>query len=167
MSQYGAESVGDNIEFTAVDIDEYLITFNATGTDTATSKFASGNTQTARKFAIRTDKNVDLIEMNAIIFTEDRIEVTAFHYRVGPLVKTSDGQGGDEIRRLPMATLPWSFAWDMLIHRFKFWISHPLLLDFFLPDIIFGFAVLFTLINEWPHLIYFLQIASIMLIGNS
>ena len=66
-----------------------------------------------------------------------------------------------------MTALACSFDWDMLVHRFQFWISHPLLLDFFLPDIIFGFAVLFTLINEWPHLIYFLQIVSIMLIGNS
>jgi len=76
MSQYGAESVGDNIEFTAVDIDTYTITFNKTGTDTATSKFPTANSQTARKFAIRTDKNVDLVEMNAIAFTNP-VQITA------------------------------------------------------------------------------------------
>ena len=75
MSQYASETVGDNIEFTAVDIDDYIITFNKTGTDTATSKFPIANTQTARKFIVRVDQTTDLIQINSIIFT-DPIQIT-------------------------------------------------------------------------------------------
>ena len=69
MSQYASETVGDNIEFTASSIDTYTITFNQAGTDTETSKF-SENRQTARKFIIRTNKNVDLLRINSTTFTD-------------------------------------------------------------------------------------------------
>ena len=75
MSQYASETVGDNIECTAVDIDDYTITFNQRGTDTATSKFSIANTQTARKFIVRVDQTTDLIQINSIIFT-DPIQIT-------------------------------------------------------------------------------------------
>ena len=76
MAEWSIEGIGDNIEFTAADIDTYTIWLNKTGTDTATVKFPTANPLTARKFVIRTDKNTDLIELNLIEFT-DPIQITA------------------------------------------------------------------------------------------
>lgn len=69
MSQ-SEQRIGDNIEFTAVNIGDYTIVFNTPGTDTEFSKFASGNTQTASKFIIRTNQSATLVEMNNIAFTD-------------------------------------------------------------------------------------------------
>jgi len=70
MSQFGVEGVGDNIEFTAVDIADYTIWTNQTGTDTATTKFPSANPLTARKIEIRTNQSADLVKLNTIEFTD-------------------------------------------------------------------------------------------------
>ena len=73
MGETRSEGLGDNIEFTAVDIDEYEIFFshpsNTSANDTATTKYPD-NTRSARKFAIRCDKNTDLIEINGMGFTD-------------------------------------------------------------------------------------------------
>jgi len=69
MSQWTDEDEGDNIEFTAVNIDDYEITFNKTGTDTATSKFVENNPRTARKFTIRANETTLLVQLNKVIFT--------------------------------------------------------------------------------------------------
>lgn len=69
MSQYGFESVGDNIEFTAVAIGDYTLVFNATGTDSEFIKYAT-NTITAGKFIIRTNQSALLVEENGIAFTD-------------------------------------------------------------------------------------------------
>ena len=69
MGEYGPEDEGDNIEFTAVDIDTYTIWLSLEGIDTATKKHVVANPKTARKVSIRCDKNTDLIKMNNITFT--------------------------------------------------------------------------------------------------
>ncbi len=69
---YAIEKPGDNIEFTAVNIDDYEIFFshndNTSADDTTTEKYPD-NSLTARKFAIRTDKNATLIEVNGVPLT--------------------------------------------------------------------------------------------------
>jgi len=69
MSNYGDEQEGDNIEFTAADIDTYTIWLTMTGPDTATTKFAT-KPRAARKFQIRTNQTCDLISLNNITFTD-------------------------------------------------------------------------------------------------
>jgi len=72
MGQYPLENEGDNIEFTAVDIDDYTIFLqhneNTSANDTDLIKY-SDNTLTARKILIRVDKNSDLVSLNDRIFT--------------------------------------------------------------------------------------------------
>jgi len=72
MSFAGLASEGDNIEFTAVNIDDYTIFLqhnnNTSANDTATTKY-SDNTTTARIVSIRVDKNSDLVQMNTVVFT--------------------------------------------------------------------------------------------------
>lgn len=68
---------GDNIEFTAVDIDEYTIWFAMSDDDTATTKYPDeDNAQSAEKFIIRCDKSADLIQINNTTFT-DPCQITA------------------------------------------------------------------------------------------
>ena len=73
MSEWKLETDGDNIEFTAVDIDTYTIFLqhnsNTSANDTATKKYPD-NTTTARKFSIRVDKNSSLIGVNERTFTD-------------------------------------------------------------------------------------------------
>ena len=64
---------GDNIEFTADKIGDYTIYFSRDQDAEADTEFLkhpkAGNAQTARRFTIRTDKNVDLIGMDNRTFT--------------------------------------------------------------------------------------------------
>ena len=79
MSLGGLGNEGDNIEFTAVGIDDYTIFFqhndNTSADDTATIKYPN-NTTTARNFQIRVDKNSDLLQMNERVFTNP-VQITA------------------------------------------------------------------------------------------
>ena len=72
MSQWALENEGDNIEFTAVDIDDYTIFLqhndNTSANDTATTKYPD-NTLSARVLSIRCDKNSDLLQINSTVFT--------------------------------------------------------------------------------------------------
>ncbi len=72
MSQYGDDIPGDNIEFTAVEVGEYEIFLthntNTSANDTATEKYPD-NPKTARKFQIRTNQSIDLLELNGVAFT--------------------------------------------------------------------------------------------------
>ncbi len=72
MSQWSLESDGDNIEFTAAAIGDYTIFFqhnDKTSSDDEEFIKYPDNTITARKFAIRTDKNADLIQVGDSVFT--------------------------------------------------------------------------------------------------
>jgi len=79
MSDFGSEGLGDNIEFTAVNIGDYEIFLqhntNTSANDEEFKKYPNnpdgqdGSGQTARKFTIRTDKNTDLVELNGVAFT--------------------------------------------------------------------------------------------------
>jgi len=72
MSQYGSEVPGDNIEFTASAIGDYTIFLqNNDKTSADDSEFVKhpDNTTTARKFAIRTNKNATLVSINGVSFT--------------------------------------------------------------------------------------------------
>ena len=68
----GLASEGDNIEFTAVAIGDYEI-FLHDNTKTSANdeefKKYSDNALTARKIAIRVDKNSDLLQLNELVFT--------------------------------------------------------------------------------------------------
>ncbi len=80
MSSYGSEAIGDNIEFTAVAIGDYEVFLqhndNTSANDTEFNKYPNnqngrdGSGKTARKFVIRTDKNVDLVKLNGLEFTD-------------------------------------------------------------------------------------------------
>ena len=59
---------GDNIEFVAADVDDYIIWLGMSGTDTATTKYAD-NPRSAAKFEIRMDKAGSLVSQNNITFT--------------------------------------------------------------------------------------------------
>lgn len=65
MSQYGAEGIGDNIEFTAVNTGDYDIWLSKEGSDSEFTKYPD-NASTARKFIIRADQNIDLVEINGV-----------------------------------------------------------------------------------------------------
>ena len=71
----GEESYGDNIEFTASAIGDYTIWLSMTGTDSEFVKYTE-NPRSARKFAIRTDKNTDLVQLDNLAFT-DPCQITA------------------------------------------------------------------------------------------
>lgn len=61
---------GDNIEFTAVALNDYTIYLGLTGTDTDTIKYPkSGNEQSAYKFIIRSDQNAFLVSIDDTTFT--------------------------------------------------------------------------------------------------
>ena len=68
MSSYGSEAIGDNIEFTAVNIGDYTIWLSMGGTDTEFMKYPN-NPKSARKFQIRTDKSTDLLGLDNLTFT--------------------------------------------------------------------------------------------------
>jgi len=68
MSEYGEELEGDNIEFTAVNIDDYTIWLSMTGIDTETTKFTT-KPLSAKNLSIRIDKNSDLVQENNTVFT--------------------------------------------------------------------------------------------------
>ncbi len=76
----GSSKEGDNIEFTAVDIDDYTIWFakdQDAEADTATIKHPkAGNATSAYKFEIRTDKSADLLGIDNVTFT-DPCQITA------------------------------------------------------------------------------------------
>lgn len=65
--------VGDNIEFTAVEIGEYTIYFSRDQDAEADTEYIkhpkAGNARSATKFCIRVDKNADLTVINNITFT--------------------------------------------------------------------------------------------------
>lgn len=67
MSQYSATE-GDNIEFVAPDIGDYIIWLGMSGTDTATTKYAT-NPRSAVKFEIRVNSAWSLVSENNTIFT--------------------------------------------------------------------------------------------------
>ncbi len=79
MSQWSLGSEGDNIEFTAVNIDDYTIFLqhnnNTSANDTATTKYPN-NTTTASVVSIRVDKNADLVQMNGLVFTDPTTIIT-------------------------------------------------------------------------------------------
>ncbi len=64
----GTNLKGDNIEFTAVALDDYTIWFAETGTDTTTVKYPDEATS-ATKFTIRSDQNAFLVQLNDKVFT--------------------------------------------------------------------------------------------------
>ena len=72
MSQYLLENEGDNIEFTAINTGDYEIFLqhndNTSANDTEFTKYPD-NSLTARKFIIRTSQNVDLVQINGLVFT--------------------------------------------------------------------------------------------------
>ncbi len=72
MSEWLLEDEGDNIEFTAVNTGDYTIFLqhndNTSANDTEFTKYPD-NSLTARKFEIRTNQNVDLVELNGRAFT--------------------------------------------------------------------------------------------------
>ena len=69
------ESDGDNIEFTASAIGDYIIWLSETGTDSEFTKFTE-NPSSAQRFQIRADKNSQLVSINALTFT-DTVTITA------------------------------------------------------------------------------------------
>lgn len=79
MSQYATEQIGDNIEFTAVATGDYEIFLQnnnlSSANDTEFKKYpgtqieVGGFGLTGRKFEIRADKNIDLVGLNGIDFT--------------------------------------------------------------------------------------------------
>ena len=65
---YLHESVGDNIEFTAVNAGDYTIYLSITGTDTEFAKYPLNPTPAA-KFSIRSSQDVAAISYNDITLT--------------------------------------------------------------------------------------------------
>ena len=64
------EGPGDNIEFTAVTPGDYTIFFNRTATDTEFAKYpTSGNETRGRSFALRTDQNAHITDINGKTLT--------------------------------------------------------------------------------------------------
>ena len=61
--------VGDNIEFTAIEIGDYTI-YCIEGTDSEFTKYAQNNTGTAKKFSLRTDQTVTILKENGITFSD-------------------------------------------------------------------------------------------------
>ena len=66
------EFVGDNISFMAVDIGDYTIYLNKTGTDSATEKFASANPTSGRRIDITADKAFKVVGQNGVSWTNPR-----------------------------------------------------------------------------------------------
>ncbi len=69
MGISGDSSEGDNIEFTAVNIGDYIIWLSMTGTDEEFKKFTT-NPRAASSLSIRIDKNTDIISQDNITFTD-------------------------------------------------------------------------------------------------
>ncbi len=74
------EGLGDNIEFTAVATGDYEIFLqhnsNTSANDTEFEKYpdnpdgTDGSGKTARKFTLRTNQSVDIVELNGVAFTD-------------------------------------------------------------------------------------------------
>ncbi len=85
---------GDNIEFTAVNKGDYIIYFSRDQSVEADTEFIKhpkeGNAKSATKFEIRVDKNVDLVGIDNITFTDPcQITVDKPHIETGGAVRAS------------------------------------------------------------------------------
>lgn len=79
-----------------------------------------------------------------IRFQPDKIRTTTWVYHVTAELPQAGAAGV-----LHEQALPWWFAFDMLVHRLRFWILNPYVMDLFLADILFYSAIVIALVSAW------------------
>lgn len=77
-------------------------------------------------------------------FYPRNIKATFLSYKVVHIERSEEDEWLDDDR------IPWRFsAWDMPIHRLKFFILHPYQMDLFLGEIAFGLALVSFAFSLW------------------